>query len=143
DRVDEHLVDLDDVNAELEDMRQAVVACADVVERDLAAEPLQRGDDATRRGKIVERLPLGDLEHDLRQLDWRVLEDVVHLADDPVVGEVTCREIEADLELGPAADGATEVPADLAHQRAGHLHDQAALLDDRDERTRRYDRAVG
>ena len=64
------------------------MAGADVVDRDLAAELLQRRDDAPRHVEVVERLALGDLEHDLRQADRRSGEDLAHLLDDLLVVEV-------------------------------------------------------
>ena len=48
DAVDEHLVDLDRVGAELEHVGQAAVAGADIVDRDTASEFLQAGDDPAR-----------------------------------------------------------------------------------------------
>ena len=83
-RVDEHLVDLDVVDAELEHIGQAAVAGADIVDRNLAAEFLQRRDHAPRRCQVVERLALGDFKHDLRQPRSASREDLAHLRDDLV-----------------------------------------------------------
>ena len=58
---------------------------ADVVDRDLAAELLQRRDHVPRHVEILERLALGDLEHDLRQADRRSGEDLADLLDDRFV----------------------------------------------------------
>ena len=68
-RVDEHLVDLDDVDAELEHVGQAAVAGADVVDRDAHAEALQGGDDAAGLGQVLDRIALGHFQHDLRQIE--------------------------------------------------------------------------
>ena len=77
------------------------MAGADVVDRHLAAELLQRRDDAPRHVEILERLALGHLEHDLRQADRRAGEDLAHLLDDLFVGEVTRGQVEAELDARP------------------------------------------
>ena len=41
------------------------MAGADVVDRDPAAEPLQRGDQAPGRRQVFDLLALGHFEHDL------------------------------------------------------------------------------
>ena len=46
--IDEHLVDLDEIDAELEHVGQAAVTGAEIVDPDVHAEPLQRRDDAPR-----------------------------------------------------------------------------------------------
>src|SRR5581483_2010521 len=58
DGVDEHLVDLDDVDAELEDVGQPAVAGADVVDGDAYAETLQRSDDLPGLGQVLDRIAL-------------------------------------------------------------------------------------
>ncbi len=52
DRFDEQSVDLDDVDAELEDVGEAAMAGADVVEGDPAAKRLQGGNDPPCSPKI-------------------------------------------------------------------------------------------
>ena len=66
-RVDEHLVDLDDVDAELEHVGQTGMPCPDVVDRNLDSQSLQSRDHAAGRCQAVERLTLGDFKHNLRQ----------------------------------------------------------------------------
>ena len=63
--IDEDLVDLDEIDAELEHVGQAAVTGADIVDPDAHAEPLQCRDDAPCDVEIVERLALGDFEQDL------------------------------------------------------------------------------
>ena len=46
-------VDLDDIDAELEDVRQTAVAGADVVDGDFAPQALQSGDGAPCAGQIA------------------------------------------------------------------------------------------
>ena len=41
----------------------------DVVDCDLAAHPLQRGDGAAHFGEVRDLVPLGQFQHELRQLD--------------------------------------------------------------------------
>ena len=119
------------------------MAGADVVDRDPHAEPLQRRDDAARLGQVLQRLALGHFEHDLRQADRRLLEDLAHVLDDLFVGEMPRRQVEADLEMRPPAERRARLLADPPHQRAGQLDDQAARFGERDERRRRHDGAVG
>src|SRR5581483_3433766 len=65
DGVDENLVDLDDVDAELQHVRQTGMARPYVVDRHLHAELLDRGDHAARRSQALHRLPFGQLQDDL------------------------------------------------------------------------------
>ena len=51
----------------------------------LHAEPLQRGDDPPRLGEVFDRLPLGDFEDDLRQLQRRLVEYLANVVDDFLV----------------------------------------------------------
>ena len=67
DGIDEHLVDLDDVDAELEHVGEPAVAGADIVDGDAHAQTLQRGDDLARLGEILDRVAFGHLKDDLRQ----------------------------------------------------------------------------
>ncbi|MSP33253.1 MAG: hypothetical protein EXR03_10650 [Pseudolabrys sp.] len=96
DGVDEHLIDLDDVDAELEHVGQPAVtgAGADVVDGDAHAEPLEGGDDLTGFGEVFDRVALGQFQHDLRQLDRRAGEDIAHIFHARVAAEQLAGEIE-------------------------------------------------
>ncbi len=67
--------------------------------RDLDAEPLQRGDTSPRFGEILDRLALGHLEHDLRQLQRRLVENLANVVDDLLVGEMASGQVEAELQM--------------------------------------------
>ena len=65
DGIDEELVDLENVRAELLDVGQPAVTDADVVDRHLEAEAAQFGDARCRARQVVELFTLGHFEHDL------------------------------------------------------------------------------
>ncbi len=119
------------------------MAGADVVDRHLAAELLQRRDHAPRGVEVLERLALGHLEHELRQPDRRAGEDLAHLLDDRRIGEVTSGQVEAELDARAQPEHRAELVARRDHQRLGHFDDQAGGFGERNERGRRDQRAVG
>jgi len=67
------------------------VTSADVVDGYAHAEALQGGHHTARLGQTLQRLALGDLQHDLRQPDRRLLEDPADVLDDVLVVEMTRR----------------------------------------------------
>ena len=143
DRIDEHLVDLDEVDAELEHVGEPAVPGADIVDPDMHAEPLQRGDHAARHGEVFERLALGDFEQHLVSAIGDPREDRADILDDRLVDEVARRQIEADLELRPCADRRAGLDTDAPHQGARQRDDQPGRLGERDELHRRHECPVG
>ena len=123
DGVDEYLVDLDDVDAELEHIGQPAVAGPDVIDGDAHAKPLESRDGLPCRGEIFDRVALGHFQHHLR--DRRAGKNFPHVLDDSLVAKQLTGEIERDLECRPAADRATCFGANPPHHIAGYFADQS------------------
>ena len=116
------------------------MAGADVVDRDLDPQSLQRRDHAAGRGQVFERLPLGHFEHDLGQSDRRAFENLAHVRNDLVVLEMPGREIEPDLQKRPLDHRRADLVAHRPHDGARHLENEAAQFRERNEvsRARRW-----
>ena len=70
-RQHERPVDLDLVEAKLAQMVQAGVARAEIVERNLDADVLERDEDGPRRGEIADQRGLGDFDLKPRRRETR------------------------------------------------------------------------
>ena len=141
--INKHLVNLDEVDAELEHVGQPAVTGAEIIDPDTQTEALQCGDHAARRGEILERLALSHFEQHLGQRDRRAAEDRRHVLDDCLVHKVPRRQVEADGEMRSRADCGTGLGTDAPHQRARQWHDQAGRFSKRNEVDRRHQRTVG
>ena len=119
------------------------MAGADVVDRNLDTEPLECSNNSPRLGEILERLTLGHLEHDLGELQQRMLENLADVVDDLLAGEMTSRQVEANLEMRPHSEHGARILTDATHQRSRHLDDEATRLRERNKCGGRHDSAVG
>ena len=66
---DQRAVDLDDVRPQADELLEAGVAGAGVVERDPGAAGAQGGELELERDVLVERLVLGQLDHDVVEVE--------------------------------------------------------------------------
>src|SRR5882757_1622946 len=71
-----------------------------------------------------------------------MLENLADVVDDFLAGEMTRRQVEADLEMRPRSKHGACLLADAPHQQAGHLDDEAARLGKRNECGRWHHSAV-
>src|SRR5438105_1895681 len=72
-----------------------------------------------------------------------MLENLADVVDDFLVGEMTRRQVEADLEMRPRSEHGARLLTDAPHQRPRHLDDEAARLRKWDKYHGRHNGAVG
>ncbi len=91
DLLDEAAVDLQEVDREVLQVAERRQAGAEVVEREAAAELLERVDEAVRLREAGDRRGLGDLEADLRGVDAAAMELLDDERQELVVAEALAR----------------------------------------------------
>src|SRR5262245_47978797 len=94
DGVDKHLVNLDDIDAELKHVGKTAVTGAHVVDRYANAETLKCGDCLPGLCEVLDRIALGNFKYDLGEFYRRIHKDVAHVFDDRRLAEKFSRKVE-------------------------------------------------
>src|SRR6185437_9586046 len=125
----EAAVDLEVIDREVLEVPERGEAGAEVIERELAAELLQRLDEAVRLGEARDRRGLGDLEADLAAVEAALVELVDDEGQELVIAEALSGEVDgAECEL-LALVGLRDQPAKsvLDHPPVDGRRDAVAL----------------
>src|SRR6516164_8966476 len=94
----EAAVDLEVIDREVLEVTEGGEARAEVIECELAAELLQRLDEAVRLREARDGGGLGDLEADLRSIEPALVELIDHEGQELVIAEALPREVDRALQ---------------------------------------------
>ena len=90
----EAAVDLQEIDREVLEVAERGQAGAEVIQRELAAQLLQRLDEAIGLREARHRRGLGDLEADLRGIEAAAMELVDHERQELVIAQALAREVD-------------------------------------------------
>src|SRR6266705_761295 len=134
DVANEGVVDLERVDRETLQVREARVARAEIVHRDLHARVFQSPQRARSALRIAHQQRLGELELDERRIDARFPQDVPHDGLEILLLELARGEVHRHGQYRePAPLPYLNLRAHFAQHPFAHRHDQARVLQNRNE----------
>src|SRR5438552_4393497 len=144
DVANEGVVDLERVDRETLQVREARIARAEIVHRDLHARVLQAAQRARGPLGIAHQQRLGELELHERRIDARLAQDMPHDGLEILLLELARREVHRHGQYRePASLPCLDLRAYLAQHPFAHRHDQARVLENRNEFPRQDQAPLG
>src|SRR6266850_4023529 len=139
----ERPVDLQAVDRQAREIREARVPGAEVVHRDVHPELLQILQHAQRALAIVDQRALGELELERARIEVVQAEGGGHRLDEAVAAELARRDVDRDAHRTSGRMPLRGALHRLHQGPVAELLDQLRLLGDRDEQRRRDEAALG
>ena len=136
DRGDEAPVDLEDVDGELMEIAERRVAGAEVIDGDPHSEGAERAEREDAPVGVAHECRLGDLEHEGRRGEPRLLEHERNSVDEIGLDELHGRDVDTDRKGSVRAMfelPRPDLPAGGQQHPISELDDQSVLLGERDE----------
>src|SRR5205809_3056712 len=134
DVANEGVVDLERVDRKTLQVREARIARAEIVHRDLHPRVLQPAQRARSALRIAHQQRLGELELDERRIDARFAQDVPYDGLEILLLELARGEVHRHGQYRePAPLPFLNLRAHVAQHRFAHRHDQARVLQNRNE----------